>query len=139
MNEYAARLDSLRAALQGVALYVSARVNIRYLTGFTGSAGHLLVEEDRADAVLQGSVLEIKEEPFTYGQTSAEQYRISVFVKMVFYDARQKQTLWEMDRMRGYGIYDATRQRDLARSEGIGDALQMLAKDVVDRMQVGGW
>lgn len=48
MNEYAARLDSLRAALKGVALYVSARVNIRYLTGFTGSAGHLLVEEDRA-------------------------------------------------------------------------------------------
>lgn len=98
-----------------------------------------VVEEDRADAVLQGTVLEIKEEPFTYSQTNAEQYQISVFVKMVFYDARQKQTLWEMDRMRGYGIYDAMRQRDLARAEGIGDALQMLAKDVVDRTQVGGW
>ena len=48
MNEYAARLDSLRAASKGVALYVSALVNIRYLTGFSGSAGHLLVAEDRA-------------------------------------------------------------------------------------------
>ncbi len=98
-----------------------------------------VVEEDRADAVVQGVVLEVKEEPFTYGQPGAEQYRISVFVKMAFYDARQKQTLWEMERARGYGIYDATRQRDLARTEGIGAALQMLAKDIVDRAQVGGW
>ena len=109
------------------------------IRGFVSDGALRVVEEDRADAVLQGAVLEIKEEPFTYGQTNAEQYQISVFVKMVFYDARQKQTLWEMDRMRGYGIYDATRQRDLARAEGIGDALQMLAKDVVDRTQVGGW
>ena len=48
MNEYAARLASLRKALKGVPLYVSALVNVRYLTGFTGSAGHLLVEDDRA-------------------------------------------------------------------------------------------
>ncbi len=48
MSEYAARLDSLRAASKGVALYISEVTNIRYLTGFTGSAGHLLVEDDRA-------------------------------------------------------------------------------------------
>ena len=106
---------------------------------FVSDGALRVVEEDRADAVVQGVVLEVKEEPFTYGQPGAEQYRISVFVKMVFYDARQKQTLWEMERARGYGIYDATRQRDLARTEGIGAALQMLAKDIVDRAQVGGW
>jgi len=45
------------------------------------------------------------------GQASAEQYQISVYVKMAFYDTREKQTLWEIDRMRGYGIYDAASQR----------------------------
>ena len=110
------------------------------IQGFVSDGALRVVEEDQADAVLQGTVLEIKEEPFTYGgQTGAEQYQISVFVKMAFYDAREKQTLWEMDRMRGYGIYDAASQRDLARTKGLGDALRMLSKDVVDRTQVGGW
>ena len=110
------------------------------IQGFVSDGALRVVEEDQADAVLQGTVLEIKEEPFTYGgQASAEQYQISVFVKMAFYDAREKQTLWELDRMRGYGIYDAATQRDLARTQGIGDALRMLSKDVVDRTQVGGW
>ncbi|MDP6037670.1 MAG: hypothetical protein QGG64_03900, partial [Candidatus Latescibacteria bacterium] len=90
------------------------------------------------DAVLQGTVLEVVEEPFTYGD-QADQYQISVFVKVVFYDARQKQAIWEIARMRGYGIYNAALQRDLARAEGVGDALRMLSKDVVDRTQVGGW
>ncbi len=110
------------------------------IQGFVSDAALRVVEEDQADAVLQGTVLEIKEEPFTYGgQPGAEQYQISVFVKMAFYDTREKQTLWEIDRMRGYGIYDAASQRDLARTKGIGDALHMLTKDVVDRTQVGGW
>jgi Xaa-Pro aminopeptidase len=47
------RLDRLRATFEGVtcdALLVTNLTNVRYLTGFTGSAGTLLVR--RADAVL---------------------------------------------------------------------------------------
>ena len=110
------------------------------IQGFVSDGALRVVESGRADAVVQGTVLEIKEEPFTYGgQTGAEQYQISVFVKVVFYDARQKQAVWENERMRGYGIYDATTRRDQARTEGLGAALRMLSKDVVDRTQVGGW
>ena len=58
---------------------------------------------------------------------------------MVFYDARQKQAVWEMERMRGYGIYDASLQRNEERAKGLGAALRMLSRDVVDRTQVGGW
>lgn len=54
MSEHAARIDSLRAASKGTALYISEPVNIRYLTGFTGSAGHLLVEESRATLFTDG-------------------------------------------------------------------------------------
>ena len=47
-NEYAARRGALRKTARGAALYISELANIRYLTGFSGSAGHLLVEDDRA-------------------------------------------------------------------------------------------
>lgn len=47
--DVAGRLDRLRAAFDGVdALLVTRLVNVRYLTGFTGSAGVLLVLGDRA-------------------------------------------------------------------------------------------
>lgn len=44
--EHAERLDRLRRRLGRRSMYVSALPNIRYLTGFTGSAAHLLVTPD---------------------------------------------------------------------------------------------
>ena len=55
--DVAGRLPRLRAALaaQGVpALLVTSRANVRYLTGFTGSAGSLLVSADDAMLVTDG-------------------------------------------------------------------------------------
>ncbi len=43
-----ARLSALRRRLRQRAIYVSALPNIRYLTGFAGSAGHLLVTQGEA-------------------------------------------------------------------------------------------
>ncbi len=48
MDQHSARLSALRRSVRVDLLYVSALPNIRYLTGFSGSAGHLLVEPDRA-------------------------------------------------------------------------------------------
>ncbi len=54
MGEHAERLTALRGRMRGVALYVSALPNIRYLTGFSGSAAHLLVEPDHATLFTDG-------------------------------------------------------------------------------------
>ena len=48
MEDHSNRLAALRGRVRGQPLYVSALANIRYLTGFTGSAGHLLVTADSA-------------------------------------------------------------------------------------------
>jgi Xaa-Pro aminopeptidase len=51
------RLDRLRGAMDGAgcdALLVSHLVNVRYLTGFTGSAGQLLVRADDATLLTDG-------------------------------------------------------------------------------------
>ncbi len=65
-----ARIDALRGALasEGIdALLVSARSNIRWLTGFTGSAGLVLVTADDLLLVTDGR----------YTEQSAEQLRAS--------------------------------------------------------------
>lgn len=48
------RLRALRKRLRCEALYVSGLPNIRYLTGFSGSAGHLLVTRDEATLITDG-------------------------------------------------------------------------------------
>lgn len=54
MDEYATRLRALRERIGTDTLYVSALPNIRYLTGFTGSSGHLLVEPERTTLFTDG-------------------------------------------------------------------------------------
>ena len=54
------------------AFYVSALANIRYLTGFTGSAGHLLIEPGRATLFVDGRYDEQARE-----QTSGIDVRVS--------------------------------------------------------------
>ena len=46
VHDHAARIERLRASLDVDALLVTSLKNIRYLTGFTGSAGMLLVTPD---------------------------------------------------------------------------------------------
>lgn len=108
------------------------------IQGFVTDGALRVVDEDLADAVLQGTIVEVKEDPFTYGER-ADQYQIAIFVKIVFYDTREKKAIWEAERMRGYGIYSASGVRESNRQEGLNAAMQMLTRDVVDRTQVGGW
>ena len=108
------------------------------IQAFVESGALKVVDEDRADVVLRGTIVEVREEPFTYGG-AADQYQITVFVDMSCYDAREKKSLWEESRLRGYGIYSASLQREEARIEGLGAAFEILTRDIVDKTQVGGW
>ncbi len=108
------------------------------IQAFVADGALRVVDEDQADVVLKGTVVEVREEPFTYGQT-ADQYQISVFLDVSCYDTRKKKALWEERGLRGYGIYNAAARREEARREGLGAAFEMLARDIVDRTQVGGW
>ena len=55
---HAARLDRLRRGLDAP-LLVTNLTNLRYLTGFTGSNGFLLVDRDRATFITDGRYGEI--------------------------------------------------------------------------------
>ena len=110
------------------------------IQAFVSDGALRVVDEDRADAVLKGTVVEVQEEPFTYGQQAdADQYRITVFLDMTCTDTREKKPLWEEKRLRGYGVYSASERREEARRAGLAAAFEMLTRDIVDRTQVGGW
>ena len=110
------------------------------IQAFVSDGALRVLDEGRADAVLQGTVVEVQEEPFTYGQQAgADQYQITVFLDMTCYDTRKKKPIWEEKRLRGYGVYSASERREDARRAGLAAAFEMLTKDIVDRTQVGGW
>ncbi len=108
------------------------------IQAFLQDAALRVMDEDRADIVLRGTIVEVRDDPFTY-RGQAEQYQISVFLDVSCYDVKNKKLLWEEKRLKGYGIYSAAGQREEARLEGLGAAFEILTRDIVDQTQVGGW
>jgi hypothetical protein len=105
---------------------------------FVRSGALKVVDEDVADVVLRGTVVEVQEEPFTYGD-QADQFRVTLYINVVCVDAREKKTIWEERRLRGFGIYNASEERSVARRAGMSEAIGMVTQDILDRTQVGGW
>ena len=108
------------------------------IQGFVTNGAVRVLDEDSARLVLRGEILNVREGPFTYDGGS-EQFQISILVGVSCYDTEEKKTLWEEERLRGFGIFDAAQDRRGARQLGLNDAIRMLVEDVVDRTQVGGW
>lgn len=108
------------------------------IQAFLSDGALKVVDEDRADVILRGTVMEVREEPFTYRE-AADQFQILVFLDVDCYDTRTKKSLWEEKRLRGYGVYSASLRREEERDNGLADAFKILTRDIVDRIQVGGW
>lgn len=108
------------------------------IQGFVSNGALRVLDEDRAHLVLRGEILEVREEPFTYSGGS-EQFRVSILLNVSCYDTQEKTSVWEEGGLRGFGIFDAAQDRQLARALGLNDAIRMLVEDVVDRTQGGGW
>ena len=87
--DVAPRLDRLRVALGGIgcdALVVTNPTNVRYLTGFTGSAGVLLVSTDSATLITDGR----------YEQQAAEQIAAArAAVQLVITSTEQRERCLE--------------------------------------------
>ena len=96
-----------------------------------------MVGEFQADAVVRGTIVDVVDEAEAYSkETSAEEFRIRVIARVEFFDRVRNRALWEEGRMEGEATYDAG---DLtARNEAIGEALAMLAREIIDKT-VSGW
>ncbi|HIE04170.1 MAG TPA: hypothetical protein EYP61_05370 [Candidatus Latescibacteria bacterium] len=87
-----------------------------------------------ADAVLEGKVVSVREEPFTYTPDEmAKQWRLSIILRIRFEDVVKHKVLWE-DELTVWGVYKEGEGREGAMEE----AKRMLAEEVAGRM-LGGW
>lgn len=98
-----------------------------------------VVDEDRADLVIRGKVVAVRDEPFTYGQSQTGQNRVTVIVEASCYDTKKGRPVWEEKALSGYGIYRAGGRQEEERSAGLRAAFDILVKDIVDRTAVGAW
>ncbi len=96
-----------------------------------------VVGEFQADAVVNGTIIDVIEEADTYTKKEeAEQFKIRIFANVAFFDRKKNNTIWEENRMEGWALFDASDPD--SRENAIKEALEMLAKEIIDKT-VAGW
>lgn len=96
-----------------------------------------VVSEFNADAIVNGTIVDVVEMPATYSkEEEAEQFRITVYANVQFFDRKRNEVIWEEQNMEGWANFAAG---DIsAREDGLQEALEMLAKEIIDKT-VSGW
>jgi len=109
------------------------------IEGFMKDGNLKVVDRRRADSMLSGQIVEIREEPFTYtADERAEQWKVRMFVQVAYEDVRKKETRWDEKALEGWGVYEVVTGDPSERQEGVDAAIQMLVEEIVDRT-VAGW
>ena len=102
-----------------------------------------IVSEFQADAVVNGTIIDVIEEADVYSKDEvADQFKIRIIAHVSFFDRVKNRTIWEEERIEGWSQYDASGstggESSVLREEGKRKALEMLAKEIIDKT-VTGW
>ena len=93
-----------------------------------------VVDEESADALLQLKVVSLEDRPFTYtAAEQTEQYRFSVLVDAALVRLEDESRLLELERLEGWGTYDASLDDEEGRNRAVEAALDMVIEEIVDR------
>lgn len=96
-----------------------------------------VVGENESDAVVTGKIKDVIESADTFSKGEvAKQFKIQVFAEVSFFDKKKNKAIWEEPSMEGYARYDADNPG--GRADALKEALQMIAKDIIDKT-VSGW
>ena len=96
-----------------------------------------VVGEFQADAIVNGTIVDVIEEADIYSKKEeAEQFRIRIFADITFFDRKKNNIIWEGKRVEGWALFDSADPD--SREECIKEALEMLAKEIIDKT-LAGW
>ena len=96
-----------------------------------------VVDQSRADAVLEGSIVSALDEPYVVAQGEAvTKWRITVTVKASFQDMKLKKPMWDKQ-FSNFALYDAT-AGPAARQAGFTVAIDKVTEDIINE-SVSGW
>jgi len=102
-----------------------------------------IVGEFQADAMVNGTIIDVIDEADVYSKDEvASQFRIRILAHVTFFDRVKNRVIWEEERMEGWARYNTSGtsegEESVSREEGIEKALDMLAKEIIDKT-VAGW
>jgi hypothetical protein len=97
--------------------------------------GHLkVVQKKDANLILEGALIDFKREPTKYGYNDTiDQYRIAIFVEMKLIDAASGEVMWSEKSFAGSDYYFTTGPQQKSEDAAVTDALNDLARRVVER------
>ncbi|MBI2870129.1 MAG: hypothetical protein HYY14_00285 [Candidatus Omnitrophica bacterium] len=115
----------------GVELDVTNKIINRYI--FDGSLR--IAHRENADAVLEGTLVDYLKEPLRYAinDEDVEQYRLTLLVNMKLTDQRNGEVIFQESSFAGDTLYDTTGSRLKTEGAALIEAMDDLAKNIVDR------
>ncbi|MBN1526193.1 MAG: hypothetical protein JW919_01215 [Candidatus Omnitrophica bacterium] len=98
-----------------------------------------IARADDANLVLKGELMDFVQESLQYdANNNVEEYRIRLVVKLELKDAKTGKSLWRESNFAGESTYRATGALAKSENTGIEEAIEDLARRVVERT-VEGW
>jgi outer membrane lipopolysaccharide assembly protein LptE/RlpB len=99
-----------------------------------------VVEEDNADTLLLGEIIDYRREPIRYTKDEVtKEYRLVIAVKLRFEDLRRNEATWENPRVEGYVEFFVGSSLPESERENLPVAIKDLAHHVVEKVVEGGW
>jgi hypothetical protein len=93
-----------------------------------------VVDEESADAFLLLSIERLEDEPFTFTAAEVtEQYRFRLFASARLERSGDGRALLEVERLVGWGTYDAALPDEEGRDPAVEAAMDMIIEEIVDR------
>lgn len=105
------------------------------------SDGHLkVVEEENADLILSGELIDYLREPVRYGadNETVEEYRLSIVSSIEVQDVRKGKLFWKEPRLIGDATYHLSGPYAISESSCISNAVSDLARRIANRT-LEGW
>jgi len=94
-----------------------------------------VVERDEADAVLEADLLRFEQEGLRFTSLeSVEEYRVFIVLDLRLVDAETEEVIWREENFSGDSEYFVSDVRSINREKGARDAVERLARNVVDRI-----
>ncbi len=113
---------------------VGQRLTDRATDAFLADGRLRVVDEESADALLLLRVQSLEDSPFTFTAAEVtEQYRFRLFASAILERTSDSSDLLEIDRLIGWGTYDAALPDEEGRDLAVEAAMDMIIEEIVDR------
>lgn len=114
---------------------VGQRLTDRATDAFLADGRLRIVDEESADALLLLRIGSLEDNPHTFTAAEVtEQYRFRMFVRAVLERSADGSELIEIERLVGWGTYDAALPDEDGRDPAVEAAMDMIIEEIVDRI-----